>query len=195
MKTITYFSGARSGNDPIYEDAAKKVGEFLGRKNCFIKYGASRTGLMGAFCFSFLSSLKESGSGAKIFGILPRKYVNVNRPETLGIEFIITNTLADRKEKLLKDADVILVMPGGIGTLDEIFETIEIDYLPADRDPTITEYHIRPIYILNINGYYRHMQEQLKHMLKEGFLIERKIENIFYFDTVDEYIKALDNIF
>ncbi len=195
MKTITYFSGARAGNNPVYEEAAKRVGNFIGRQKCLAKYGGSRTGLMGAFCFSLKLAAEESRSGAKIFGILPRKYASVNKPETIGIEFIVTDTLSERKQLLLKDADAFLVMPGGIGTLDEIFETIETDYLPTDRDPTIDEYTIRPIYILNLNGFYDATRKQLQHMHDEGFLVGQKTANVFYYDTVDEYIRALERFF
>lgn len=195
MKTVTYFAGARAGNHPDYEDAARRVGGFIGRQQCRAKYGGSRTGLMGAFCFAFKNAAEESKSGAKIFGILPRKYANVNKPETLGIEFTVTDTLAERKHLLLEGADAFLVMPGGIGTLDEIFETIETDYLPADRDPTIGEYTIRPIYILNIGGFYNATRQQLQHMHDEGFLVGQKMANMFFYDTVEEYLEALTRFF
>lgn len=195
MKTVTYFSGARAGNNPAYEEAARRVGDFIGRQKCLAKYGGSRTGLMGAFCFAFKAAEAESHSGAKIFGVLPRKYASVNKPETLGIEFVVTDTLAERKQLLLKDADAFLVMPGGIGTLDEIFEAIETDYLPADRDPTIGEYTIRPIFIMNIGGFYNATREQLNYMHNEGFLIGQKTANVFYYDTVEDYLAALERFF
>ena len=195
MKTITYFSGARAGNRPEYEDAAKRIGDFIGRQKCFVKYGGSRTRLMGAFCFSLKDAAAQSGSGTKIFGILPQKYASVNKPETLGIEFVVTETLAERKHLLLEKADAFLVMPGGIGTLDEIFETIETDYLPADRDPTIGEYTIRPIFVLNLHGFYDSIRDQLQLMHDEGFLVGQKTANLFFYETVDAYLAALERFF
>ena len=195
MKTITYFSGARAGTRPEYEEAARKVGDFVGRQRCLAKYGGSRTGLMGAFCFSFKDAAAQSQSGARIVGILPKKYATVNKPETIGIEFTVTETLAERKHLLLEGADAFLVMPGGIGTLDEIYETIETDYIPTDRDPTLGEYRIRPIYVLNLNGFYDATRAQLDHMHAEGFLVGQKTANLFYYDTVEEYLAALERFF
>lgn len=195
MKTITYFSGARSGANSVYEDAAKRIGDYVGRKKCIAKYGGSSTGLMGAFCFSLKSAAEESRSGAKIIGILPQKYSTVNKPETLGIEFTVTKTLSERKHLLLEGADAFLVLPGGIGTLDEIYETIETDYMPTDRDPSLGEYTMRPIFILNLNGFYNATKAQLDVMKAEKFLIGQKTANLFFYDTVDEYLSALDRFF
>ncbi|MDY0029297.1 MAG: LOG family protein [Pseudobdellovibrionaceae bacterium] len=192
MKSFTYFSGAHKGNKPEYLEAAHKVGTFLGKKGCFAKYGGSKTGLMGEFCFAFLDAVKEHNSAGRILGILPQKYFNVNRPDEIGIEYLLTETLSERKHELIKDVDAFLVMPGGIGTLDEIFETVETDYKPADRDPTIGDYSIRPIFILNLFGYYDATKAQLDHMVEEGFLIPKKIENIFFIDTIENYIALLD---
>lgn len=195
MKTVTYFSGSYSGHNPAYVEAARRVGDFIGRQKCLAKYGGSSSGLMGAFCFALKASAEESHSSAKIIGIMPRKYATVNKPETLGIEFTVTETLTERKHLLIEGADAFLVLPGGIGTLDEIFETIETDYVPADRDPTIGDYTIRPIYILNMDGYYNPIRDQLARMEHEGFLVPTKMINLFFLDTLDEYLAALEQFF
>jgi hypothetical protein len=183
------------GANPAYEQAAKQIGDYIGRKKCLVKYGGSSTGLMGAFCFALKAAAEQSHSGAKITGILPKKYATVNKPETLGIEFTVTETLAERKHLLLEGADAFLVLPGGIGTLDEIYETIETDYMPIDRDPTLGEYKMRPIFILNLFGFYNATKVQLEKMKEEKFLIGQKTANLFFYDTVDEYLAALDRFF
>lgn len=195
MKTITYFSGARAGARPEYEQAARQVGDYIGRKTCLAKYGGSSTGLMGAFCFSLKAAAEESRSGARIIGILPKKYVTVNKPETLGIEYIVTETMVERKHLLLGGSDAFLVMPGGIGTLDEMCETIETDYIPADRDPTLGDYKMRPIFVLNLFGFYDATKAQLEFMKEEKFLIGQKMSNLYFYDTVAEYLAALDRFF
>ncbi len=192
MKSFTYFSGAHAGNKPEYLESARIVGTYLGQKGCFTKYGGSRTGLMGEFCFAYLEAQKEHSSTGKIVGILPQKYFSVNNPDKIGIEYIVTETLSERKNMLIKDVDAFLVMPGGTGTMDEIYEIIETDYLPADRDPTIKDYSIRPIFILNLLGYYDSTKAQLDHMVAEGFLIPKKVESLFFYDTIEDYIAALD---
>lgn len=195
MKTLTYFAGARSGNNPEYECVAEEIGRFCGKFDCHIKYGASRFGLMGAFAKGVQEAAKETGSAAKVFGAVPRKFAKINQPETMGIEFILTEGMTDRKAYLLEKADAFLVLPGGTGTLDEIYEVTEQDYLPVDRDPSFTDYSIRPIFILNINGYYDHTIKQFERMIEEGFLIPQKIAAVHFYDTVDDIKKALERFF
>ena len=195
MKTITYFAGARSGVNPQYEQVAEQVGKFCGSHPCLVKYGASRYGLMGAFAKGVQEAAQETGSGAKVFGVVPRKFARINQPETMGIEFALTETLTERKMLLLEKADAFVVLPGGTGTLDEIYEVTEQDYLPADRDPTYTDYAIRPIYVLNLNGYYDHTIKQFERMIEEGFLIPQKIAALHFYDTVEDYLKALQRFF
>ncbi|MBP9867459.1 MAG: LOG family protein [Alphaproteobacteria bacterium] len=196
MKVITYFSGAHSGGNPSYVDAAKAVGNYIGSRKCITKFGGSRRGLMGAYCASVKEAAIKTGSGAQIFGYVPKKFININEPEKLGIEFTITETLTERKQMLLEGADAFIVMPGGIGTLDEIYETIEQDYVPADNDPTNSiEYAIRPIFVLNLNYYYDATIEQLEQMEREGFLIPQKIATLYFYNTTDELIAALDRFF
>lgn len=195
MKTITYFAGARSGNNPIYEQAALEVGRFCGKYKCLAKYGASQHGLMGAFAKSFIESAAANNSGGKLFGVVPKKYARINGPETLQMEYVLTETLTERKALLLEKADAFLVLPGGTGTLDEIYETIEQDYLPVDRDPTYTDYAFRPIFILNLEGYYDATYQQLQYMIKEGFLIPQKIASIHFYDTTEKFLEGLKRFF
>ena len=195
MKTISFFGGARSGTNPDYEQAALEVGRFCGRRACLAKYGASRYGLMGAFALGLKEAAEESQSGARLLGVVPQKFAKINQPETMGIEFILTQSLTERKTLLLEKVDAFLVLPGGTGTLDEIYEVTEQDYLPADRDPTYTDYAIRPIYILNINGYYDATIAQFKRMMEDGFLIPQKIAAVHFYNTLDEYLAALERFF
>ncbi len=195
MKTIAYFAGARSGSNPDYERAAHAVGTFCGKYKCIAKYGASRYGLMGAFCAGFNESAAATQSGGKILGVVPHKFAKINQPETMGIEFILTETLTERKKLLLEKVDAFVVLPGGTGTLDEIYEVTEQDYLPVDRDPSYTDYSIRPIFVLNMNNYYDHTIKQLDHMIKEGFLIPQKIASLHFYDTTEDLLKALERFF
>lgn len=195
MKTVSFFAGARSGSNPEYEHAATEVGRFCGKYNCLAKYGASRHGLMGAFAHGLQEAAKETGSGARLLGVVPQKFAKINQPETMGIEFILTEGLTERKKLLLEKVDAFFVLPGGTGTLDEIYEVTEQDYLPADRDPSYTDYSIRPIYILNMNGYYDATIKQFERMMEEGFLIPQKIAAVHFYNTLEEYLKALERFF
>ncbi len=195
MKTITFFGGARSGNNPVYEKAAFEIGRFCGKRPCLAKYGASRHGLMGAFAIGLKEAVEETQSGAKLLGVVPQKFSKINQPETMGIEFILTEGLTERKKLLLEKVDAFLVAPGGTGTLDEIYEVTEQDYLPADRDPSYADYSIRPIYVLNIEGYYDYTIKQFERMVADGLLIPQKIAALHFYDTLEDYLKALERFF
>ncbi len=195
MKTFTFFGGAQNGNDPSYMAQAEKLGYWLGKKPCIIKYGGSAMGLMGAFCRGVLKGEKEKGLKTRIIGVLPEKYFRVNRPETLPIEFKVTEDLTERKELLLEGTDAFLVLPGGTGTLDEIFEAIEQDYLPADRDPSFQDYCIRPIFVLNYKDYYKGTIEQLEEIKRRGFISKQKLASLHFYDTLDDMIGALERFY
>lgn len=194
MKTVTFFGGARSGTNPAFEQAATAIGAFCGAHKCMAKYGGSVNGLMGAFARGFLAAEKETNSGAKLIGVLPEKFAKINNPQSLGIEFILTETLTERKFHLLEKVDVFLVAPGGTGTMDEIFECMEQDYLPVDRDPRFTDYAMRPILILNQDGYYNHTIAQLEHMQSQGLLIPQKVAALHFYDTLDDFLAATKRV-
>jgi uncharacterized protein (TIGR00730 family) len=191
MKTITFFGGARSGKDPEFEMAASAIGAFCGQYHCLAKFGGSVNGLMGAFARGFLDAEKQSKSGAKLIGVLPEKFSKINNPQSLGIEFILTETLTERKFHLLDKVDLFVVSPGGTGTLDEIFECMEQDYLPVDRDPRFADYSMRPILILNQNGYYDHTIAQLKYMMEQELLIPQKVAALHFYNSLEEFLAAI----
>ena len=191
MKIVTFFGGARAGTNPNFEKAATAIGTFCGARKCIAKYGGSVNGLMGAFARGFLSSAKENNTEAKLIGILPEKFSKINNPQSLGIEFILTNTMYERKYHLLEKADVFIVAPGGTGTLDEIFECMEQDYLPVDRDPRFADYAMRPILIFNQDGFYDHTIGQLNHMKSMGLLIEQKMAALHFYNTLEEFLAAI----
>lgn len=194
MKTVTFFGGARSGKNPEFVKAATAMGAYCGAHKCVAKYGASASGLMGAFAHGFIEAEKETRSGAKLIGIVPEKFSKINNPQSLGIEFVVTETLTERKSLLLEKVDAFLVAPGGTGTLDEIFECMEQDYLPVDRDPRFADYSMRPILILNQDGYYDHTIAQLKVMMEQELLIPQKIAALHFYNTLDEFLAAVGRI-
>ncbi len=102
--------------------------------------------------------------------------------------------MTERKFHLLEKVDVFLVAPGGTGTMDEIFECMEQDYLPVDRDPRFTDYAMRPILILNQDGYYNHTIAQLEHMKSQGLLIPQKVAALHFYDTLDDFLAATKRV-
>jgi len=195
MKTLTCYCGAQSGNHPAYIEAAEQLGAFVATLGCRLKFGASNNGLMGAFCRGFIGDPATSTTRALIDGYVPEKFLKVNDPDALGIRYQITATLLERKSLLLENSDLLLVLPGGTGTLDEVFDAMERDYRPADRDPSFKDVNIRPIYIFNQNGYYDHLRLQIEHMVNEGFVKPEKLKNFRFFSDHEALQDALRAFF
>jgi hypothetical protein len=155
MKAIQVFCGSSSGKDPIYAASAKKLGEVFVERGIDLVYGAGNVGLMGVIANTMLEQ------GGTVIGVIPdflmKKEVGHN-----GIsELIIVDGMHTRKVEMYKRAQGTIVLPGGFGTLDELFEMLTLAQL---------EQHPYPIGLLNIKGYFDHLLAQLDHMVQEQFL-------------------------
>jgi uncharacterized protein (TIGR00730 family) len=139
MKSICVYLGANTGNNTLLLEAAIELGELIAEHNVRLIYGGSSLGLMGTLSNAVMSH------GGKVTGIISRSLLVKEKPSDKLDELIITETIQARKLLLQKRADSFLVFPGGLGTLEEAFETWNAI--------TMGEL-IAPISFLNINGYY-----------------------------------------
>ena len=155
MKSIAVFCGSSAGANPIYAEVTKQLGEVLVAQDITLVYGAGNVGLMGVIADAVLDK------GGKVIGTIP-KFLEDKEVAHYGItELIVTDTMHQRKEKMAEVAEGILVLPGGIGTLDEFFEIFTWQQLGL---------HSKPIGVLNINGYYNYLLKHIDHMVQEEFL-------------------------
>ena len=155
MKSIAVFCGSSPGLNPIYKDATKKLGEIMGMQDITLVYGAGNVGLMGVVADAALSKK------GKVIGTIPQFLVDKEVAHYGITELIITKTMHERKQKMVDVAEGVIVLPGGIGTLDEFFEMFTRQQLGL---------HDKPIGILNVNGFYDHILAHIRFMVKEGFL-------------------------
>ena len=155
MKSIAVFCGSSAGANPIYAEVTKQLGEVLVAQDITLVYGAGNVGLMGVIADAVLDK------GGKVIGTIP-KFLEDKEVAHYGItELIVTDTMHQRKEKMAEVAEGILVLPGGIGTLDEFFEIFTWQQLGL---------HTKPIGLLNINGYYNYLLQHIEYMVQEEFL-------------------------
>jgi len=155
MKSIAVFCGSSAGANPVYSEVTKQLGEVLVAQDITLVYGAGNVGLMGIVADAVLNK------GGKVIGTIP-KFLEDKEVAHYGItELIVTDTMHQRKEKMAEVAEGILVLPGGIGTLDEFFEIFTWQQLGL---------HSKPIGLLNINGYYNYLLQHMDHMVQEEFL-------------------------
>ena len=155
MQSIAVFCGSSPGINLIYTEATKKLGESMAEQGITLVYGAGNVGLMGVVADAVLSKK------GKVIGTIPQFLVDKEVAHYGLSELIITETMHERKQKMVDVAEGVIVLPGGIGTLDEFFEMFTWQQLGL---------HDKPIGILNVNGYYDHLLAHINHMVKEGFL-------------------------
>ena len=155
MKSIAVFCGSSAGAKPIYSKVTQELGEVLADQKITLVYGAGNVGLMGIVADAVLNK------GGKVIGTIP-KFLEDKEVAHYGItELLVTETMHQRKEKMAEVAEGIIVLPGGIGTLDEFFEIFTWQQLGL---------HAKPIGLLNINGYYNYLIQHINHMVQEEFL-------------------------
>ena len=155
MKAIQVFCGSSLGNKQVYIDAARELGQLFLDRNIDLVYGAGNVGLMGIIANTMLE-----GKGT-VIGVIP-EFLMAKEVGHSGItELIIVDGMHTRKVEMYKRAEGTIVLPGGFGTLDELFEMLTLAQL---------EQHPHPIGILNINGYFDLLIQQLDLMVEEQFL-------------------------
>ncbi len=157
--------GSRSGNDPVYEQEAFKLGEIIGKMNYRLDFGLSSRGIMGAVAKGMLKAWSESGKRSKspIYGITTKEYLALYQSDEVLDEvskIIVANTLEERKQQLLC-ADLVIFAPGGVGTLDElVYDAV------AMQDGFLG---FKPFVLFNVNGFFHHLLEYLKEINVKGF--------------------------
>lgn len=173
--TVTVFCGSRSGADPQYEKDAAQLGRLIAEAGLKLVYGGGNKGLMSAVANAALQN------GGSVTGVIPQILIEWEQQHTGLTELIVTGDIHQRKKLMYELCDAAIVLPGGYGTLDELFEMLTWNQLNI---------HNKKIFMLNTAGYYRHLQTHIQKMEAEGFLYGHPQERIIFSDTPE----ALMNI-
>ncbi len=171
---ICIFLGSQKGQREQYIHAAQRMGRYLASKNIGIVYGGASIGLMGELARS------ASSANGEVIGIIPRVIVDIEIPESDVSEMHYVDTLEERERLMFSLSDGFIALPGGIGTLEELFTALVWNAL---------KYHNKPIGLLNTCGYYDGLQEFLKFQNREGFVSDQILNSII----IEEEIEALVN--
>jgi len=155
--SVCVYCGARDGADPAYASAATEMGELLAGQGWRLVYGAGDVGLMGRVARAAQSK------GGDTFGVIPQHLIDWEVGKTDLTTFIVTETMHERKKVMLMNADVVVVLPGGAGSLDEMFEALTWRQLGL---------HDKPVFVLNTNGYWDPLLALLDHIIDQGFADE-----------------------
>jgi uncharacterized protein (TIGR00730 family) len=158
MHSVCVFCGSSAGNRPDYLATARETGALLARRQLTIVYGGGRVGLMGALADAALAE------GGRVIGVMPQMLVDQEVGHAGLSELHVVATLSERKVRMNEIADAFLALPGGIGTMDELFEAWTWTQLSLQR---------KPCALLNQGGYYDALIGFIDHAVGEGFLKPR----------------------
>lgn len=152
---IAVFCGARPGGDPAYAELAEEFGTALGRRGVGLVYGAGGVGVMGAVAKAALAG------GAPVTGVIPHDLHKRERAHKAPGEVFVVRTMHERKALMYRLASAFAVLPGGLGTLDELMEVATWNQLGM---------HHKPVVLLNTSGFFDPLLGFLDHVVREGFL-------------------------
>ena len=173
MNRITVFCGSSSGTEQIFEETAKLLGQKLAIENIGLVYGGANIGLMGAVADG---ALMNNGS---VIGVLPIFLKSKEIAHEGLTELILVDTMHERKAKMNDLCDGVIALPGGFGTLEELFEMLTWGQLGL---------HEKPIGILNSNGYYDALIMLLDTMVGKGFLKGVHRQLVLVSDDIDDLL-------
>jgi len=155
MNSVCVFCGSSSGRDPAYEESARATGHALARSGLRLVYGGGRVGLMGVLADTVLSA------GGQVTGVIPRALFDREIAHSGVSDMRIVQSMHERKELMASLADAFIALPGGAGTLEEIFEQWTWAQLGI---------HAKPCGFLNVNGYFDPLFALIERMVAEGFM-------------------------
>lgn len=178
MKKIAVFCGSSLGFNEIYKNDAIKVGNYFAENNIGLVYGGGKIGMMGVLADTIL---KKNG---KVTGVIPGLLRHEEVAHNEITEMIVTKTMSKRKVKISRLVDGYIGLPGGFGTLDEIFEALTLGQLGIEQ---------KPVGILNTNGFFDPLIQQLDLMVKEGYLKRSNKEMLMVSDTIEDLISRMFN--
>ncbi|RYY70211.1 MAG: TIGR00730 family Rossman fold protein [Chitinophagaceae bacterium] len=176
INSIAVFCGSKSGNNPLFEEHTKQLGYLLAEKNIRVIYGGGNKGLMAVVANA---ALEKKG---KVIGIIPKVLTNWEHQHDGLTELHIVETMHTRKQMLYEKCDAAIILPGGYGTLDEVFELLTWNQLSI---------HDKKIFFLNTAGFYDPLILHIKHMQQEGFLYGNHEEKMTILKEPDELLSFI----
>lgn len=175
ITSLTVFCGSKSGSDPLFCDHAKQTGYLLAKNNITLIYGGGNKGIMGAVANGVLEK------GGSVVGIMPGFLAVAENMHNGLTEMIEVADMHIRKRMLYEKCDAALVLPGGFGTMDELFEMLTWNQLNI---------HNKKIFILNTSGFYDSLISFLHTVETGGFLYSKVLESITIIDSPEELLTS-----
>ena len=178
MKSITVFCGSSLGTDEAFKKEAILLGETLAKQNIGLVYGGAKVGVMGAVADGVLQA------GGNVIGVIPQFLRTKEVAHDNLTELIMVKTMHERKTKMYELSNGIIALPGGFGTMEELFEMLTWAQLGL---------HQKPIGLLNTNGFYNDLIRLIENMVNKGFLKQINLEMLIVSDSVNDLLIKMKN--
>ena len=178
MKNISIFCGAHEGKNPKYAEAAKSIAGIISKKGINVVFGGGDVGLMKVISDTALNN------GVDALGISLRSLYELELVNPRLKEVVVAETLLDRKDIFMDRSDAFIVLPGGVGSLDELAEVMASNQLGIIN---------KPIGILNTEGYYDHLLSWFKKAVEEGFISSANFDELLISCSPEELVDMVVN--
>jgi uncharacterized protein (TIGR00730 family) len=177
--SICVFCGSRHGDDPRFRAAAARFGELVGAAGLRLIYGGGHVGLMGAVADAAMAA------GADVMGFIPTALLAREVGHRAITELTVTSTMYERKQEMIERADAFVILPGGLGTLDELLEVVTLRQL---------EYHDKPVVLVNMDGYWDPLLALFDRVIEREFAAPSARALYDVVATVDQVLPLLGAI-
>ena len=178
MKIISIFCGAHEGKNPKYAQSAKIISEEIAKKGINVIFGGGNVGLMKIISDTALDN------GVEVLGISLKSLHALELANPRLNEIVVTDTLLDRKDEFMSRSDAFIVLPGGVGSLDELAEIMASNQLGIIN---------KPVGILNTEGYYDHLLKWFDKAVEEGFISSANLKELLVSDNPEELVDLVVN--
>ena len=177
VRSLCVFCGSREGIDTAYHAAALRLGQLMGERGVRLVYGGGSIGLMGVVADAVIAA------GGEAVGVIPDFLIQYEVGHRRLQDLVVTDSMHDRKRRMFEMADAFVILPGGLGTLDETFEIVTWKQLRL---------HDSPIVVLDVNGYWSPLLDLLGAIIAAGFARPEITELITVVETPEQVLQALE---
>jgi uncharacterized protein (TIGR00730 family) len=176
LRRLAVYCGSATPDDPVYIDAARAVGRSLAERGIAVVYGGGRLGLMGALADSALDA------GGEVIGVIPKALVDAEVAHKGCTQLHVVSGMHERKALFTQLSDGFLTLPGGVGTMDELWEAISWSQLG---------YHAKPVGVLNVAGFFDQLVAFNAHMVDVGFVRAQHSGIMLVDSNLDSLLKKM----
>lgn len=174
---VTVFCGSNCGNDPIFAERTEQLGKWIGENGHTLIYGGGSVGLMGILADAVMKT------GGEAIGITPNFFIEQDKTHKSLSELEVVPSMAVRKDRMIELGDLFIAMPGGVGTLDEMYCVMALHKL---------NFHNKPMVFYNVSGFYDSTKTVLEDMVNKGFYDQKQLDEIIFASTPEKMATYLN---